>query len=141
MFRNRQNLSRLARKRPMNDSSKYGSLALAYLGDAVLETLIREQLVLSGISDTGKLTEMARGYVRAGAQSDRVEKILSVLDEEEEAVYKRARNAKTESHPKSSTAQEYRRATGFEAVFGWLYLSKKMDRLHELFDLCYPELD
>jgi len=125
----------------MNDSSKYGSLALAYLGDAVLETLIRERLVLSGVSNTGKLTETARGYVRAGAQSNRVEKLLSVMDEEEEAVYKRARNAKNESHPKSSTAQEYHRATGFEAVFGWLYLAKKTDRLNELFNLCYPELN
>jgi ribonuclease-3 family protein len=125
----------------MNDSSKYGSLALAYLGDAVLETLIRERLVLSGVSNTGKLTETARGYVRAGAQSNRVEKLLSVMDEEEEAVYKRARNAKNEFHPKSSTAQEYHRATGFEAVFGWLYLAKKTDRLNELFNLCYPELN
>jgi ribonuclease-3 family protein len=125
----------------MNDSSKYGSLALAYLGDAVLETLIRERLVLTGITDTGKLTEMARGFVRAGAQSNRVENLLSVLDEEEEAVYKRARNAKNESHPKSSTAQEYHRATGFEAVFGWLYMARKNERLNELFNLCYPELN
>ena len=78
-------------------------------------------------------------YVTAHIQSGVVEKILPLLTEEEEDAYRRGRNLGHSSTPKSSTVGEYRRATGLEALFGWLYLSGKHDRLRELFDTAFAE--
>lgn len=122
----------------MNYAAMSG-LTLAYLGDAVLEVQTRERLLSLGITDVGKLNKMALRYVRAVEQSAAMERILPVLTEEEESVFKRGRNTHGVSAPKSATVAEYRRATGMEALFGWLYLSSRHDRIKELFDLAFPK--
>ena len=108
--------------------------ALAYLGDAVLELLVRRQLVLTGLSHAGELNSRARSYVTAARQSAGVEALLPLLSEKEEAVYRRGRNA-AGAHPKSATVSEDRRATGLEARFGWLSLCGEEERLAYLYSV------
>lgn len=114
-------------------------LTLAYLGDAVLEVQTRERLLSLGITDVGKLNKLALHYVRAVEQSAAMERILPYLTEDEESVFKRGRNSHGVSAPKSATVGQYRRATGMEALFGWLYLAGRQDRIKELFDLAFPK--
>lgn len=109
---------------------------LAYLGDCVYELYVREYLVRNNVS---RASVESLKYVTAHIQSGVVEKILPLLTEEEEDAYRRGRNIGHTSTPKSSTAGEYRRATGLEALFGWLYLSGKNDRLRFLFDSAFGE--
>ena len=106
---------------------------IAYLGDAVLEVITRQYLLSTGITDVGRLNSMALNYVRATAQSDAVERILPHLTEEETAVFKRGRNAHGIAIPKSASASQYRRATGLEALFGYLSLHGREERMKELF--------
>ena len=113
-------------------------LSLAYLGDAVLEVQTRKRLLCLGITDLKTLNKKALSYVRAVDQSAAVERLLPHLSEEEEAVYKRGRNSHGVSAPKSASIAEYRRATGMEALFGWLYLKEEHARIEELFALAYP---
>ena len=103
--------------------------SLAYLGDAVLEVMVRERLVLDGKGDINK---RALEYVTAVSQSKAVEKILPMLTEDELAVYKRGRNS-THTAPKSATRAEYSRATGLECVFAYLHLAGERERMQELF--------
>ncbi|MBR6427354.1 MAG: ribonuclease III [Clostridia bacterium] len=116
-----------------------GGAVLAYLGDSVLETLTRETLLRTGIHDVGRLNSMALSYVRATSQSRALENILPCLTDEEIAVFRRGRNAHSASVPRSASAGEYRRATGMEALFGWLYLRGEDGRMRELFDIAYPD--
>ena len=109
---------------------------LAYLGDCVFELYVREYLVKSGVQRPS--VESLR-YVTAKVQSSAAEKILPLLTEEEEGEYKRGRNIGHSNVPKSSTALEYRRATGLESLFGWLYLSGKHDRIRVLFDAAFSD--
>lgn len=122
------------------DLCEYGALSLAFLGDSVLETMLREKLVNSGISDTGVLTETAQQFSKAQSQSNRLENIINLLSQDENEIYLRARNHKMKMHPHSASAIQYRRATGLEAVFGWLYLKKDFERINQLFDLIYSDL-
>ena len=112
---------------------------LAYMGAAVLEVLVRRRLVENGQTQSGKMNKLALSFVKATEQSKAVDRILPHLDEEEEAVYKRGRNAHGISAPKSAGTGEYRRATGFEALFGYLWLEGKTARAEELFALAFPE--
>lgn len=114
---------------------------LAYLGDSVIEVMARERLVLSGIPDSARLNAAAAKYVRATAQSAALERILPVLDEREAAVYRRARNMGHTNTPPSASPAEYRRATGLEALFGWLWLGGEdgKARARELFEIAYNE--
>ena len=113
--------------------------ALAYLGDSVIEVLARERLVSAGIPDSARLNLAAAKYVRATVQSDAVERILPLLDEAEAAVYRRARNVGHTITPRSASPAEYRRATGMEALFGWLWLGGEegKTRARELFCAAY----
>ncbi len=121
-----------------NNIIPQGTLALAYLGDAVIELMVRYRLTQTGISDVGLLNKMSRAYVQACNQSAALERILPELTEAETDVYKRGRNAHTSSHPKSSSVGDYRRATGFECLMGWLYASGNTQRAKELFEMAYP---
>ena len=105
--------------------------SLAYLGDAVLEILVRERLILDG---NGDIHKRALSYVTAVAQSKAAEKLLSLLTEDEADVYKRGRN-NTHTAPKSATHAEYSRATGLECLFAYLYLAKNEGRIKELFEI------
>ena len=115
------------------------SAALAYLGDAVFETLVRERLVKSGLSLSGALNEASLKYVRASCQSDAIERILPLLSEEENDIFMRGRNSHAGAVPKHTSAAQYRRATGFEALFGALYYLGRTERLTELFASAFPE--
>ncbi len=114
-----------------------GILQLAYMGDAVMELYARRELLAQGNFPAGKLVKMSKAFVTCEAQSDAVERILPLLSEEEEAVYKRGRNAKTHFSPSHGELIQYRRATGLEALFGFLFLAGKEARAKELFAAAY----
>lgn len=111
---------------------------LAYLGDCVYELLVREYLVKRGCS---RPSVESLSYVTASAQSKALEKLLPVLTEGEEDAYRRGRNCVHGNTPKHSTVSEYRRATGFEALFGYLYVKGDTERLRKLFVLAFSEND
>ncbi len=117
-----------------------GSLELAYLGDAVIELMVRYRLVAAGVTGVGRLNELSKEYVKASAQSKALENILPELDEKEAEIFRRARNNSKISAPKSASSAEYRRATGLEALFAYLYLQGEHSRLDYLFDLCYRDV-
>ena len=119
---------------------EYSGASLAYLGDAVMEVLVRQMLVKRGIGNAGKLSAMSLDYVRATNQSRGLEGLLPHLTEEESAVYHRGRNA-AGAHPKSASVNDYRRATGLEALFGYLHLKGDTARLDELFALFVSYLE
>lgn len=115
--------------------------AMAYLGDAVVELLVRERLVRKGLCDSSGLNSEAVKYVKATAQSDAMERIFPMLTEEEQSLYRRGRNAgHGKNTPKSASVIEYRRATGFETVFGALWLKGETRRAKELIILAFPGL-
>ncbi len=122
-----------------NSLNTYSTASLAYLGDSVIEICVRERLVKKGLSSSAALNKAALEYVRASAQAAAMKNILDVLDEEENAVFHRGRNIGHTNTPKSATVAEYRAATGMEALFGYLQLAGRTDRIAELFDLAYPE--
>ena len=115
------------------------ALALAHMGDAVFELLVRRSLCTSGKTVNGKLHKETVARVCAPAQAAFVARLLPHLTEEETAVYKRGRNAHVSNIPKNATASEYGKATGLEALFGWLYLKGQTERVEELFTLGQEE--
>ena len=115
------------------------SIALAHLGDAVYEVLVRAWLCAHGKA-TGKGMHRATvALVCAPEQARRAERILSRLTEEEHAVFRRGRNAHVGNIPKNASRGEYSHATALEALFGWLYLNGRRDRLNELFGAIMEE--
>lgn len=112
-------------------AGSYSPLVLAYLGDAVFELYVRTFLCRQN-APVHTLHKQATGYVKAQAQSAYMETLEPLLTEEELAVYKRGRNSKSATVPKNADVLEYRRATGFEALVGYLYVSKQHDRLETL---------
>lgn len=103
-------------------------LNLAFVGDAVYEIMVRERLVCLANRPNKELHQLAVKQVRAEAQAAALDKILPLLTEQEAAVYRRGRNAHT-----ARSGGDYHKATGFEALFGYLYLSGQTERLQELF--------
>ncbi len=104
-------------------------IVLAFLGDAVYSLYVREKLVLSSDLKTGELNKLAVGMVKASAQADLINKIMPLLNDEEIAVFKRARNSKKTSKAKSASVSQYNLSTGFEALIGYLYLIGEFDRI------------
>ena len=119
------------------DANQYSPLTLAFLGDAVYEQLVREKIVLTANMPVKKLHKEAVERVRAAYQSRAVDVIMPHLTEEEEAVFKRGRNATGNTVPKSSNPVEYRRATALETLFGYLHLTGNSERIVELFDIIW----
>ena len=111
------------------------ALALAHIGDAVFELLVRTELCKQGSAVNGKLHKLTVAEVCAPAQAEFVDRILPHLTEEESAVYRRGRNAHVHAIPKNATHAQYGKATGLEALFGMLYLSGQNERICELFTL------
>ena len=114
--------------------------ALAYLGDSVLEALIRERLVLKGYEKSAKLNSEALKYVTAVNQAKAYTNIEGMLNENEQQIFRRGKNSSHLNIPKSASALEYKIATGFEAIFGYLRLIKNEERILTLFSLAYPEI-
>ncbi len=123
----------------MLDVRELSTSALAYLGDCVLELLVREKLVTAGLSRSGQLHTGALEYVKASAQADAMDRILPRLTEEEAGIYRRGRNNGHLNVPKNASRAEYRRATGMEVLFGYLHVTEQAERLRELFAVGYPE--
>lgn len=108
-------------------------LALAHVGDAVYELLVRSMLASEAPSGMQELHRRTVAWVRAEAQAAVAQNLRPLLTEEEEAVYRRGRNSKVHGIPQHANPGEYHSATGLEALFGWLYLQGKTDRIRELF--------
>lgn len=110
-------------------------LNLAFVGDCVYEILVREALVCKANRPVNELHRESVKYVSAKAQTEAYAKIKDILTEEEMAQFKRGRNAKVGHSPKSATDAEYHTATGVEALFGYLYLSDRPERIKHLFSI------
>lgn len=119
------------------DARSYSPLALAFVGDAVYEAFIRTKILLEANTSAHKLHRKAVAFVRAGAQSVAIKALLPLLTAEEEEVFKRGRNAHSASVPKNADVTEYRAATGFEALLGYIYLLGQTDRLNFLMEEAY----
>ena len=122
------------------DFFQMSAAALAYLGDSVLEVLIRERLILSGAQKSAKLNSEALKYVTAVNQARAFANVENMLTENEAQIFRRGKNSSHLNIPKSASPLEYKTATGFEAIFGYLHLSGNKERIIELFDIAYPEL-
>ncbi len=123
----------------LNEVNAISMLGLAHIGDGVYELLVRTMLCAQGHSAVQKLHKLTVAQVNAPAQAAAVKKILPSLTEAELAVYKRGRNAKVNSVPQRASEAEYHAATGLEALFGWLYLQGKRERISELFGIIMEE--
>lgn len=110
-------------------------LSLAFIGDAVYEIMVRGHLLEKGSLQVGKLHKMAVEMVRASFQADAFDFLEPIVTEEEKGILHRGRNASATHIPKGANAIEYRKATGIEALFGWLYLEQKNERITELFEM------
>ena len=109
-------------------------LQLAYIGDAVYELLVRTYLLQKKLP-VNKLHKATTGYVKAKAQANIVHTLEEALSEEEQAIVKKGRNAKSHTAPKNANIIDYKYATGFEALIGYLYLQKRDERITEIFEM------
>ena len=114
------------------DPSMYSPLALAYIGDDAYDLVVRTFLLNQGNMQVNKINKRANSIVKAETQSKMVGIIEPSLTDEELAVYKRGRNAKSATTAKNASVNDYRRATGFEALMGFLYLSERFERMISL---------
>jgi len=117
------------------DYKTLSPLTLAFIGDAVYDLLIREQLVCKANCPVGKLHKMKVKKVCCKAQSEIMKKLISMLTSEELNIFKRGRNAHTHHTPKNADIADYHVATGFETLIGYIYLKGDIERLRELFEL------
>ncbi len=115
------------------EANSLGMLALAHVGDAVYELLVRSALCAKGPAQVKGLHRRAVSLVRASAQAEAAGRIAPLLTPEELALYKRGRNAKVHSVPHNADIGQYHSATGFEALLGWLYMQGNIQRINELF--------
>ncbi len=116
--------------------SNYSPLNLAYIGDCAYEIMVREYLLSQGNRPVKDLHRMSVEFVRCEFQAEIIKEVLlDIMTEEEMAVYTRGRNAKVPRVPKNSSSSDYHAATGFEALFGYIYLKNDTDRLKEFFSL------
>lgn len=116
------------------DLKEYNGTSLAYMGDAVMSLLVREKLLTKGYQKAKVLQKMSVSWVSAKAQAYFLEKLKEqdFFTEEEWAIYLRGRNTHSASKAKNADVITYRKSTGIEAIFGYLYLSRQQDRLMEL---------
>ena len=114
------------------DVRTYSPLTLAYIGDCVYDLIIKSLVIGNGNKQVNKMHKETSSLVQAATQSLMMRKLQDLLTDEERAVYKRGRNAKSVSPAKNQSVTDYRRATGFEALMGYLYLKKEYKRMLEL---------
>jgi ribonuclease-3 family protein len=118
-----------------DEARRLNPLQLALIGDGVFEVFIRSYILEQNTAlSANKIHVKAIGYVKAKSQSDIMHEIEGFLNEEEEAIYKRGRNAKSPTVPKNADVRDYRMATGFEALIGYLYLIGHKERLEFIFN-------
>ncbi len=123
------------------DIREYSPLTLAYIGDCVYDLVIKSLVINAGNKQVNKLHQETSRLVQASAQSLMMRTMQEHLTEEEHAVYKRGRNAKSVSPAKNQSITDYRRATGFEALLGYLYLKKDYKRLLDLVKIGLDSLE
>lgn len=124
----------LTNKKP----SQFSPLTLAYIGDGVYELYVRTRVIEEHENmPVNRLHKKTTQYVKANSQSNSINAMMEYLTEDEIAVFKRGRNAKSNTVPKNADMADYRRATGFEALIGFLYLSGETERLNKLMDIAY----
>lgn len=122
------------------DIRQYSGLTLAYIGDGVYDLIIRTLLVEQGNAPVNKLHKRASKIVKAEAQANLMHTIEELLTPEEHAVYKRGRNAKSATSAKNASINDYRVATGFEALIGYFYLENQMDRALDLIKIGFEKI-
>ncbi len=113
----------------------FSPLALAFLGDAVFELYIREHILSKANTSVDNLHKKTVKFVKASAQCEAYDRIEPFLTEKEMRVFKRGRNAKSNTKAKNAALSEYKKATGFEALLGYLYINGNLSRLEELLEL------
>lgn len=124
----------LTEKKP----SQFSPLALAYIGDGVYELFVRTKIIEAHENmPANRLHKKTVQYVKAHSQANSITAMLEYMTDDEVAVYKRGRNAKSNTAPKNADMADYRKATGFEALIGFLYLSEETERLNELMNIAY----
>ena len=123
------------------DIKEYSPLTLAYIGDSIYDLIIKSLVVNEGNRQVQKLHKETSMRVQASAQSKMMRAIQEHLTEKEHAVFKRGRNAKSVSPAKTQSITDYRRATGFEALMGYLYLKKEWKRMLELVKIGLESMD
>ena len=118
----------------MNQVDQLNGAALAYIGDAIYEVYVRQYVIASGLTQPNRLHRAATRYVEAKGQAYAMQCLRDqeILNEEELTIYKRGRNHKANTKAKNASIGDYRQATGFEALLGWLHLSGQSQRLEEL---------
>lgn len=114
----------------------YSPLTLAYIGDGIYEVIIRTVIVDEANRQVNKIHKAASNLVKAETQAKMIHFIMDDLTEEEVKIYKRGRNAKAVTRAKNASMSDYRTATGFEALMGWLYLTGQSERMMELIKKC-----
>ena len=119
----------------------YSPITLAYIGDSVYDLIIKSLVINEGNKQVKKLHQETSHMVQASAQSEMMRVIQGVLTEEEHAVYRRGRNAKSVSPARNQSLTDYRRATGFEALMGWLYLKSDWKRIIDLVKIGLAHLE
>lgn len=124
---------------PSDEIRGISSIGLAHLGDAVYELLVRTWLCAHGKATGKGLHRATIELVCAPKQAEFSEKILPLLTEEEQAVFKRGRNANVNSIPQHASRAQYQQATALEALLGWLYLNGRRERINELFNIMMEE--
>ncbi len=117
------------------DLRQISPLTLSFIGDSVYDLMVREYVISLANRPVGQLNKRKVNVVNCKFQAECAEILEPYLTEEETVIYKRGRNANVHSVPKNANRQDYHTATGFEALFGYLYLKKDIARLRELFDL------
>ena len=123
------------------DVRQLSSLSLAFIGDSVYEMFVRTKILSSGSRPARDLHKIAVGYVKAKAQSTAILSILDDLTEEETEVYKRGRNTNIHTVPKNADMNDYRQATGLEALVGYLYITGQNERLTKVLELAFAAID
>ncbi len=122
------------------NATEYSPLTLAFMGDSVFDLVIRTLVVEQGNTQVNKLHKRKSAIVKAETQKELYFAVKDLLTEEEEAVFKRGRNAKSYTTAKNASVSDYRIATGYEALIGWLYLNEQYDRILELVKLGLEKL-
>ncbi len=123
------------------DMTSYSALNLAYIGDAVFEIFARTKVVIEQNSTVNKMNKYTSRLVKAVNQSKMYQHAMVIATEEEMAVLKRGRNAKSHTSAKNASISDYRHATGLEALFGYLYLKGEIERLEEIFNYVVNEME
>lgn len=114
-------------------------MALAFVGDAVQSLYTRTRVTVGSTQKTGALHHEVIKVVKAVAQAAEAEKLMPLFDEDEQDIFRRARNCKVQTSAKHAEMSEYRRASGFEAVLGYLYLTGNTQRLEEFLRVCFED--